>query len=235
MTSYIEKIAQLRRVTPENGATEGEALNAFNLANNLMEKHGITEEDLNKVEFSRDMDEKRFHYHQKQQHPSVRYCANSIARFCEIVCWGDKAKKAGCFFGMKGDTEMAIFLTKLIHDAMERGWKEYLANGVSTETSRHSQYWGFMIGFAERMNQRLNELYLARKQSVTSTGTDLIVKKNALIKEGLKALRPDLDLVGGKGRGRHIDSQAKVDGKSAANKVNLNRPLRGKNGTRMIA
>jgi len=46
-----DKIIQLRKMVPENGATEAEAMVALELAAKLMAKHGITEEELNKAEF----------------------------------------------------------------------------------------------------------------------------------------------------------------------------------------
>ncbi len=58
--SMIDKIKALREKIPENGATEGEAMAALELAEKLMEKYGITEADLKKVDFQRDMREGSF-------------------------------------------------------------------------------------------------------------------------------------------------------------------------------
>jgi hypothetical protein len=55
-----EKIIQLRKMVPENGATEAEAMVALELAAKLMAKHGITEDELNKAEFERDMSRNGF-------------------------------------------------------------------------------------------------------------------------------------------------------------------------------
>lgn len=232
----VERIAQLRKMVPENGATEDEALAALNMADKLMQKHGITEADLRKVEFSRDMRTGHFQQKQKVEHPSTKFCGMTIAKFCGIMTWWNTSRGRAEYFGMKDDVEMAEYLTKVIHDAMDRGWKEYLRmmpKGVSG-SSRHTEYWSFMLAFGNRINKRIEELMTVR---VETTGTDLVVLKNQIVAEGAKVLLPGLRLSGSRVGGIAVNGAALAAGRAAGDRVNLNRPLSGAStgGRKLIA
>jgi hypothetical protein len=232
----VERIAQLRKMVPDNGATEDEALAALNMADKLMQKHGITENDLRKVEFSRDMKQDHFKQRQKVQHPSTKFCGMKIAAFCGVKSWYSNSQNRAEFFGLKEDVDMAQFLTQLIHDSMDRSWKEYLIampKGASG-SSRHTEYWSFMMGFAGRINKRMEELTQSRAQP---TGTDLVVLKNALVEEAVKVMLPSLQLRKATFRLEKANATAVVAGRTAGDRVNLNRPLSGasKGGRKLIA
>lgn len=228
MTDMIDKIAALRAKIPENGATEDEAMAALTIAAKLMEKHGITEADLKAIEFGRDMRQGEFTQRQKAVHPSQKYCAVTIGLFCGVKAWtsyvGPK-KKHLKMFGLINDVEMAEFLLGLIHDSMDRGWKEFLVLNIKTSESRHTQYWSFMIGFAERVNDKLEELMQGRKAQVDSTGNDLVVVKMALVEQGMSSMLPDVKLRKGKGRGVSLNLSAYGQGMAAGDRVNLSRPI----------
>lgn len=231
----VERIAQLRKMVPENGASEEEALSALAMADRLMQKHGITEADLRKVEFKRDMRTGHFQQKQKVEHPSTKFCGMTIAKFCGIMTWWNTSRKRAEYFGMKDDVEMAEYLTKVIHDAMDRGWKEYLVRmpkGMSG-SSRHTEYWSFMLAFGNRINKRIEELMTVR---VETTGTDLIVLKDQLVAEGAKVLLPGLSLSASRVGNMAVNGAALAAGRAAGDRVNLNRPLgQAKGGRKLIA
>lgn len=229
----VERIAQLRKMVPENGASEEEALAALNMADRLMQKHGITEADLRKVEFARDMRRGHFQQRQKVEHPSTKFCGMTIAKFCGIQTWWGTDTRRAEFFGMKEDVEMAEYLTKVIHDAMDRGWKEYLKTvpkGLSG-SSRHTEYWSFMLAFGGRINKRIEELMQTRFES---TGTDLIVLKDQIVAEGMKVLLPGLSIKWTNSGGFNTNGLALAAGREAGDRVNLNRPLETKSGGRKL-
>ncbi len=234
--SMIDKIIALRLKIPANGATEHEALAALELADKLMQKHGITEEELNNVQFKRDMRSGVHQQKQKAVHPSQKYCAVRVSRFCGTKTWLDKNDNNLKIFGFNGDVEMAEFLMNLIHDSMDRGWKEFLAtNPKDPNVSRHTQYWSFMIGMANRINENIDILIEERKKYYAKgTGTDLVIVKNALITEGMSALLPSLKLKRSKRTGVRADQDAYGQGQTAGNAVNLRRPLKSRAGSKMI-
>lgn len=232
MTDMIDKISALRAKIPENGATEDEALAALAIAEKLMEKHGITEADLKNVEFKRDMRKGGFTQRQKTVHPSQKYCAMTIGAFCGVKPWTGYTdrKKVLHMFGLKDDVEMAEFLMGLIHDSMDRGWKEFLSLNVKSDQSRHTQYWSFMIGFAERINERLKELIEARSVVSDSTGNDLVEVKMAIIEQGMENMLPDVKLRKSRGSSTRMNLDAYGQGQAAGGRVNLSRPIAKQQG-----
>jgi hypothetical protein len=236
--NMIEKIAALRAKIPANGATEHEALAALQLADKLMQKHNITEADLNKVEFSRDMREGEFTQKQKTVHPSQKYCGNTIGTFCGVKLWTQRltrTKQNVHMFGMIGDVAMAEFLMSLIHNSMDRGWKEFLATNSKKEgVTRHTEYWSFMIGFANTINEKLNDLIKQRETHVSSDGTDLIIIKMSLVEDGMESMLPSVKLKRSTRRGTILSQGAYGQGQAAGDKVNLSRPIRKQAGVKRI-
>lgn len=238
--ALLNKIIALRSKIPENGASEEEAFAALRMADKLMAKHGFTEDDLEAVEFKRDMREGEFTQKQKAIHPSQKFCGVTIGRFCGIYIWSatinfDKKKNVR-LFGMREDVEMAEFLLGMIHDSMDRGWKEFLAENPKKRVSRHTEYWSFMMGFAERINHGLTELMDARTVVTNSSGTDLVEVKHALVMKGLEVMRPDLTFKKPRKRSLSADSGSYEQGQIAGSKVNLQRPITNKSseGTNRI-
>lgn len=222
-----EKILRLRNMVPERGASEQEALSALEKADKMMQEHGISEDDLLTAEAKRDMRDGKFKYRFKAQHPSSKLCGVMISRFCGVISWYNPKHSESVAFGFNGDVEMYEFLIKLIHDSMDRGWKEYLAvNPKRSNVSRHTEYWSFMFGFAERINAKLSELINARKVKSDSTGTDLVEVKMAVVEKGMAEMLPDIRLRSGRSSGLKKGSRdAYGKGQAAGDKVNLNRPI----------
>lgn len=224
-----ERILQLRNMIPDRGATEAEAMTALLKADELMEKYGISEAELDTAEAKRDMRPGEFKHKQKAEHPSSKYCGNTIATFCGVRNWYSPRDRMAKAFGFKADVEMFEFLSELIHNAMDRGWKDFLAtNPKEPGVSRHTQYWSFMIGFAERINEKLMELIHARMeaQEVKGTGTDLVEKKMAVVEAAMAEMLPDLKLKSTRNRGVRANMGALAQGMAAGDKVNLNRPIK---------
>jgi putative ubiquitin-RnfH superfamily antitoxin RatB of RatAB toxin-antitoxin module len=229
MSDIRAKILALRNMITERGATEAEAMAALAKADKLMAEHGLTEADLEVAEAKRDMSVGEFKYGIKTQHPCAKWCSKTIGEFCGVITWYDPNGQKSSGFGFNADVEMYEFLLKLVHDSMNREWKNYLAtNPPKKGVSRHTEYWSFMLGMAQRINEKLQELMQAREVKVDSTGTDLVVKKYAIIQAGMKEMLPDLHFRKANSRGILADSSAMNKGRKAGDRVNLNRPL--KNG-----
>lgn len=239
-----EKIIQLRKMVPENGATEAEAMVALELAAKLMEKHGITEEELNRAEFERDMSRVGFDKDNKSRDPAVQLCGSTIARFCEVKFWwsnqtsrktGRRTRSWANFFGFHGDVEMAEFLMELVSKSMERSWKDYLKAGdYNRKITRHQLYWSFRHGFADRINAKLEEMIAARSPRSETTGTDLVALKDALVQTGLEEMFPSLELKDGRSSSTTVNLGAYADGMIEGDKVNLNRPIQEKRDTKYL-
>lgn len=230
-----EKIIQLRKIVPENGAMEAEAIAALEMAAKLMAKYGVTEEELRGVEFKRDMKSGTYRDGIKNQDAASKLCGMTISAFCEVKCWWDIGTSSLKFFGLNADVEMAEFLIALVSGSMKRSWKDYLAAGdYNRSVSHHKRYWSFHYGFAERINSKLRELIDARSPRDKSTGTDLIIMKNDLVERAMSEMLPDLNLKRTKRRGTKINENAYRQGQIAGDKVNLSRPIQQKADTKFI-
>jgi len=233
MSDIRAKILALRNMIEERGATEAEAMAALAKADKLMAEHGLSEADLEVAEAKRDMRAGEFKYGIKTQHPCAKWCSKTIGEFCGVVTWYSKREQASNGFGFNGDVEMYEFLLKLVHDSMNREWKEYLPNNPKRPgLSRHTEYWSFMLGMAERINEKIMALMEEREVVVDSTGTDLVVKKFEVIEAGMKEMLPGLQLRQGRSRGIRADGSAMAEGRKAGDRVNLNRPLKSGPGGR---
>lgn len=232
-----ERILRLRQLIPANGATEGEALAALLKADALMQEHGLTEADLNIAQAKKDMRAGAFQYGIKTQHPCAKWCSKTIGKFCGVVTWFSSDTNCSNGFGFIGDTEMYEFLMKMVHDSMNREWKTYVStNPARKGVSRHTEYWSFMMGMSNRINEKLRELIEARTVVADSTGTDLVIKKMEIVQAGLAEMIPDLALSGPKKSSIRAYESVFEKGRAAGEKVNLNRPLNaGSNNQRRIA
>lgn len=220
-----EKILRLRQMVPEKGASEQEALTALEKADKLMSEHGITEADLRAATASVDMRVGEHSYGMKTQHPCAKYCNKTVGEFCQVKTWYTDRSNG---FGFNNDVDMYEFLIKMVHDSMERGWKEFLSNNRPTPgVSRHTEYWSFMLGFALTINAKIRELIEARK----TVGTGLIVLKMSLVEQGLKDVNPDLKFSKPRPRSISTSSDAMDQGREAGSRINLNRPLAQREST----
>jgi hypothetical protein len=237
MSDIRAKILALRNMIEERGASEAEVMAALAKADKLMAEHGLTEADLEVAEAKRDMRAGEFKYGIKTQHPCAKWCSRTIGEFCGVVTWYSSRTQTSNGFGFNGDVEMYEFLLKLVHDSMNREWKDYLPkNPPRPGVSRHTEYWSFMLGMAERVNEKIRELMEAREVKTDSTGTDLVVKKYAVIEASMKEMLPGLQLRQGRSRGIRADGSAMAEGRKAGDRVNLNRPLKsGPGGRKAIA
>lgn len=226
MKDIRAKILALRNMIEERGATEAEAMAALAKADKLMAEHGLTEADLEVAQAKRDMSHGEFKYGIKTQHPCAKWCSKTIGQFCGVVTWYDRSVRKSNGFGFNADVEMYELLLKLVHDSMNREWKDYLQNNAPRPgVSRHTEYWSFMLGMAERVNEKIRELMEAREVKTDSTGTDLVVKKYAVIEAGMKEMLPELSLRSSRSRGIRADGSAMAEGRKAGERVNLNRPV----------
>lgn len=228
MSNIRNKILALRNMIKERGATEAEAMAALAKADKLMAEHGLTEDDLEAAEAKRDMSHGEFKYGIKTQHPCAKWCSKTIGQFCGVITWYDSGCRASNGFGFNDDVEMYEFLLKLVHDSMNREWKDYLQNNpLRPGVSRHTEYWSFMLGMAQRINEKINFLIQKREIKTDTTGTDLVIKKYAVIEAGMKEMLPGLSLRSSQSRGILADGSAMNEGRKAGERVNLNRPIQG--------
>jgi hypothetical protein len=234
--SALRKIKALRAKSAETGATEAEAMSAAAKAEELMEKYGVSDEDISRAESEDLIGEGSWRNPTKTVHPVVKYTAMSIAAFAEVRCWtntaGDDRWITLKFFGFHQDVEMAIYLTEAFAAAYNAEWKRYCQDNPATSgVSRHKEFWSFTGGMGGRLRDRLRDLIIARKKNYTETatsGTALVVKKLAMVDAAKAGL--GLTIREGRRHNQKMDPNAYYAGAAAGDKVNLSRPVGGSSG-----
>lgn len=206
-------IRDLLAKTVANGCTEQEAAKAAEKASELMAQYDLTMADAQEVRD--DVYGARKRSYKNNEHEVIRFCAGSIAQFCDCRCYS--AKEYVCMFGQEHDTEIAHYLLDLVVNAANAEWKRfYKALGRATPKARR----GFMLGFAQRLNARLTEIKAARK-AAAPTGNALVVVKEKIISERYAAHTKELRF----SRSRPIRSSgdvgAYIAGDMAGRRVNI--------------
>lgn len=234
MNSIHEKIAALLQKNQENGASEAEALQAMKHAQKLASKYGVTLEDIREnTEASTDFFKLHANPNDKNMSILEKLIIGSIAKYTDTKVWIDKTQKNRSrifFFGYTVDVELANYILEVCKRASVAEWQKHsqtLSSGL-----RHKQRKSFMTGMGIRLADRLNEM---KSENIKqTTGTELVVLKNAMVEQGFKEM--GMKLKSG-GKIRYNMSGSFSAGKNAANKVQFNRTVNNgpTGGTKMIA
>lgn len=206
-------IRDLLAKTVGNGCTEAEAAKAAAKASELMAQYDLTMADAQEIRD--DIYGARKRTYRNNEHEIIRFCAGSIAKFCDCRCYS--AREYVVMFGQQHDSEIAHYLLDLVLNAANGEWKLfYKAEGRATPKARR----GFMLGFARRINARLDEIKKERNAAVP-TGTSLVVIKERIVAERFSAHTKDLRF----SRSRSIRSAGEtgafIAGDMAGRRVNI--------------
>jgi hypothetical protein len=174
--------------------------------------------------------------------------------------WNKTMQKEIKFFGMESDVDMALYLCHVIADSHKRAYQEFKDSAEYRNYPNHRKVLNanFTKGFASRMSIRLTELRAVRKENerkaqqfhaeqmksrmlemkeadqvrvaelTTGTALAIVPKEQILSKEFSK--------LGMKLRGTYQPSSGRYEGssrsagRSAADSVNLDRPIGGSKG-----
>lgn len=170
-----DKIARLRRMTVENGASEAEAAFAAERASQLALEHEISEAEIAAAgdqRFSFEIDAMSFWVGRKKggkTEVSAEKCALLVAKLfsCRaVVAARDGGRKKVVFVGDGVDLELCLWVFGVISDALDRETVEFkrTSRGHPTE---------FALGFVYRINERLKALIDTKVQGVAAAGGNL--------------------------------------------------------------
>lgn len=229
----LDKLAKLRSMTMERGASEAEALMAAQMMRKLMDEHNLTQTDLEIHESP--MTDETFDRPYGFRDEGADYCWLGIQKYCGVRFFytmryeqkfGDpfgSAEKVKLIriFGLKPDVEMAFYLYEIIAEAMERDSEAYVRKHQPTKKRLMQK--SFTQGMAARINARLVEMAKALEPvAKTASGSALVVVKTAAVEEAFNKLGVNL-----KTQVSHVktDANAWWGGHAAGDKVNLNRPV----------
>lgn len=222
--TLIERIRAMQAKAENEASTESEAIQAAAMAARLMSKHEVTDEELSVIEGGGDgIQMQRVNHGTKKMHFALRFAAHGIEILTETkgyvgTNWVGEQRLV--FTGLDRDAEMAVYLSLVIKGAADRAWKTHAKKRSFRNRSMSRK--SFLIGFGERIKERLIEMAHERKEARSSSGTALVVRKDALIEAHLT----EQDIIIQATKSRKMTVNGNYDhGANAANDMNLSRPI----------
>ena len=218
-----QKLRALQNMTVANGCTESEALVAAAKAAELLERYGLSLEELkaaapDQICDSDSVDCGRRHTHEAQ------FLAPKIAEFTKTKIWLSRTRTDVrlTFFGLKADVQIASYLFTVFRTAMETEWAIYwVSNKEEHQCHGKTVRKSFLMGMIKRLSARLSALIEAAKSGpALSESREIIVLKAQIVE---KAFR-DLNLRLEKSRRTtrvYFDSRAYAAGELAGEKVSI--------------
>lgn len=214
--SVIGKIRALLSKTVANGATEAEAIAAAAKAAEMMTKYDLSMDEVD----VRDSGTRRKSYSLDPEFRNhVVTVAVAIAEMTGTRFWLDGPRsisRAGVFFGLPHDVEIACYLLDVCESAMRRETEAFERTiALFRRTIRSARRDAFLTGMSRRISERIRELAWTRR----STANALVPVKEELIKkamedEGINLLKDRL----GK---RDLDPHAFQQGVDAGERVQI--------------
>jgi hypothetical protein len=181
MESLIKKLQSLQNKTTANGCTEQEALHAAKKVAELLDKYGLSIEQL-KLDTAKDeCSAGAFDLGSKRQTHPVVMCMSAIANYTSTKSWyknGGSGPIEYTFFGFRTDVEIAGWLLKTFKEAMDTSYMVFFATYIGTlhwKTVRKA----FTDGMSDRLNARLHQLTEKRsKPPVMEAETEVDAPKS---------------------------------------------------------
>ena len=247
----IKKIHALQKMATDATSNENEAERALAQMQALKIKYGLADTLLSD-DYKPHVIERTVPVVQRDGYKALTHLCWSIASFCgveavwhpgRLTCWEDEGEEVIrsfqwsyeyiTYFGSSSDTEMAVYLSELIFDSLFAESKRYCTtedyrNGLAAGHRSRTLVFSFRRGFVARMNRRLDEGRKAVREEWAASRTDgreLMTHKDSVLQALLKQRYPKLGQIRDTSSNSVSVSSANKAGRSAADRVNLNRPV----------
>jgi hypothetical protein len=213
----VQRIQALRAKTVSQGCTEQEALAAAEKVAELLDRHGLS---LNELAFRAQPCEGIGIQTSRRRIAPIDSCIPAIAAFFDCRVWAERAEGAPLryiFFGLRGDVAAARYLYEMVEHAFETETDAFRTGDLYFEMAgeRRSATNSFQTGLARGIAGKLQTLRAARDTGLRSaSGRDLVPVKAAMVAEEMEKLGLNLSRrdVGG---ARRVLSDAYAAGEAA--------------------
>lgn len=216
------RIRALLAKTTENGATEGEALAAAEMAARLLEKYNLT---VDEVQLRQNPFAKETWRGEGAVADRLWKVADAIAYLTETTYWSNRAGEQPrvTFFGLDHEVAVAGYLLAICRRAMEAE-RDILNERfrILNEARRRREIIPYLDGMADRLRMRIREM-----KPQAPTGTGLILLKKQLVTQELERL--NIKIESRKRPGSRRDDPYD-DGWNAGGRVALNQGLETPSG-----
>lgn len=228
------RIKALLAKTTENGATEEEAFSAMQKARELMDKYGLTKEQIElDAETIAAQKTKRDNY---KTYVIKDHLALEVGRYCDCKVWLSRKEDTMTFFGTEQDRQFAIWLIESLDLFVRNQTVRFMeAQSYANGKGPWDKQKGFMVGCISRINERLHRLSDEREQAArpNGRGKSLVIVKMALVNKAFGQIGLKLRK-GSSGGGMKGEGSAFNAGRAAGDRATFNRPVNGGAGTRAI-
>jgi hypothetical protein len=238
MEDLVKKLRSLQDKTIANGCTEAEALQAAEKVAELLDKYGLSVEQLKLETAKEECSAGAFDFGSRRRRPHpVADCMEAIANYTSTKTWYQTRYNADrvayveyTFFGFPTDVKIAEWLLTRFKEAMDKSYSGYFRAYTGTlhwKTVKKA----FMTGMSDRLNARLAALTAKRSakppvmpggavaQAEAPPSYELMVLKEHNVGKAFKGLKMKIRTVR---RNREIGSAgAYAAGTQAGNRVGL--------------
>jgi hypothetical protein len=230
--SIMEKIKALLAKTVENGATEAEYLSALGKASAMMDAYDITDEELQVAKDEAAM----LHADPpdlKDPHKIKWRLAHGVAEFCGVQIFRSRHETGLKCIGMPSDVQFAMWLLDSLADFVFGELYAHLIGCLAPQSERRIIIRSFTAACCERIVDRLLALVERSKMARTSNGRELVVVKDAAIKQFMKDNDIRLRMCSGSAPS-NVDAAAHAAGHAAGDRASFGRPVTGAAGVLRI-
>jgi Protein of unknown function (DUF2786) len=188
----IQKLQALQNMTVANGCTESEALVAAGKAAELLERYGLSMEELKAAAPNQLCDQNSLDCGRPRFTHEVQFLAPVIAEFTKTKTWQTRTSTEVqmTFFGLKADVQIASYLFNVFRSVMDHEWELFwcchaVEQGVNRRTARKS----FMLGMVKRLQARIFELMEAADSGpALAESREIVVLKEEIVEKALRDL-----------------------------------------------
>ncbi|MFH1158392.1 MAG: DUF2786 domain-containing protein [Pseudomonadota bacterium] len=223
LDKILARIQGLRGKTVERGCTEAEALLAAGKVAELLDRYGLS---LNEVDMKEQSCSGEGIETSRRRRGPLDDCVGVIAIFCDCRAWYELTREGrirNIFFGLPADVAGARCLYEKIEEAFDTETKNFKHGALyhrCDSERRRSATTSFQLGLGHGICTKLDRLKETRNASVRAAGgRDLVPIKNSVIDDELAALGLNLRAKHAS-RGRHVFSQAYHSGRVTGESLN---------------
>ena len=230
--SIIEKIKALLAKTTENGATEAEMLAALDKASAWMDAYDITDQEL---QISKE-EAAVLHAEPpdlKDPHNIKWRLSYAVSQFCNVQIFRSPHESGLKCIGMPSDVEFAMWLLDTLAVFVFAELYAHLIGCLAPKSERRIIMRSFTEACCGRITDRMLELVERSKAARTSNGRELVVVKDAAIKQFMKEHNMRLRTCSGYSPS-NVDAAALAAGRAAGDRATFGRPVTGAAGVLRI-
>ena len=190
LDKLVQRIRALRAKTVDQGCTEHEAMAAAAKVAELLDRHGLT---LNELDLRRQSCEGVGIDTGRKRRGPIDGCLTAIGTFFDCRTWSEISADNTIryvFFGLPGDVDGAVYLHDLVTQAFETETRAFQDGPIYCESSeRRTATNSFQIGLANGIRTKLEALRAERDAARRgSSGRDLVPVKQSILETELEKL-----------------------------------------------